>query len=218
MTRLYVFADEAGCFEFSKKNNVSKYFILCSVCLDSCDVGPAMLDLRRDMGWRRLPLGDCFHASTDQQAVRDEVFKLICKFPFQVHATIMEKSKAQPQVRKSKPRFYQYGWYYHFKYATPKFLKKDTELLVTTASLGTKKERASFTGAVDDVIKQTVRTNKYVTMFTAAQSDPCIQVADYCAWAIQRKWERQDERSYALIKDRITYEYDLWKTGTTHYY
>jgi hypothetical protein len=27
-------------------------------------------------------------------------------------------------------------------------------------------------------------------------SDPCLQVADYCTWAIQRKWERGDERSH----------------------
>jgi len=25
------------------------------------------------------------------------------------------------------------------------------------------------------------------------------KVADYCAWAIQRKWERDDLRSYELI-------------------
>jgi hypothetical protein len=32
------------------------------------------------------------------------------------------------------------------------------------------------------------------------------------------KWEREDTRSYDLIKDRVTREYDLWKRGATHYY
>jgi len=45
-----------------------------------------------------------------------------------------------------------------------------------------------------------------------------LQIADYCTWAIQRKWERTDAKSYNIIKDRITYEYDLWGHGTKHYY
>jgi predicted RNA-binding Zn-ribbon protein involved in translation (DUF1610 family) len=38
--------------------------------------------------------------------------------------------------------------------------------------------------------------------------------------AIQRKWEsnNKDVRSFDLIKDRVEYEYDLWKPGTQHYY
>jgi len=50
------------------------------------------------------------------------------------------------------------------------------------------------------------------------ESDPCLQVADYCVWAIQRKWERDDSRSYDLIKDKIESEFDVWSIGSTHYY
>lgn len=56
--------------------------------------------------------------------------------------------------------------------------------------------------------------------FCPAAADPCLSVVDYCAWAIQRKWESagKDIRSYDLIKDRITYEYDLWEHGNVHHY
>jgi hypothetical protein len=65
-------------------------------------------------------LGGYFHATADRQAVRDEVYKTIAPFSFTIQATIMEKRKAQPQVRESKATFYQYGYFYHFKYgATP---------------------------------------------------------------------------------------------------
>lgn len=66
-------------------------------------------------------------------------------------------------------------------------------------------------------MRQTVDAN-WMTDFCPASADPCLQVADYCAWAIQRKWERDDPRSYDLISDRITYEYDLWSHGNTHHY
>jgi hypothetical protein len=217
--RLYVFADEAGCLEFSRGRNVSKYFILCTVSLKSCAVGHSLQELRRELAWRKMELGDYFHATEDKQAVRDEVFATICQHDFRIQALVMEKSKAQPHVRSSRARFYQYGWYYHFKHVAPKILDANSEIMVTTASIGTKKERASFENAVDDVMKQTVRNRAgWATNFCPAAAEPCLQVADYCAWAIQRKWERNDTRSYDLIKDRMVHEYDLWQRGTQHYY
>ena len=212
-----MFADEAGDFEFVKKANVSRYFILCTVSMESCDVAKDLLDLRRELSWEGHVLGDYFHCTSDAQAVRNEVFATICDHNFQIQATIMEKTKALPRVRTSRHRFYQYGWYYHFKYGAPAELSHGHDLLITTASLGTGKEKSAFSSAVNDVMRQTVKCEA-ITLFTPASADPCVQVADYCAWAIQRKWERGDARSYDLIKDRITYEYDLWEHGNTHHY
>jgi hypothetical protein len=48
--------------------------------------------------------------------------------------------------------------------------------------------------------------------------DPMLWVADYCAWAIQRKWETGDTRSHKLIEEKISTEFDLWSVGQTHYY
>ncbi|WP_219321486.1 hypothetical protein [Methylovirgula sp. HY1] len=176
------------------------------------------MELRRRLAWEDAELNDYFHATVDKQAIRDRVFETIIGRQFSVQATIMEKSKAQPQVRIDKPTFYKYGYFYHFKHGVSKFLDHQSETLVTTASLGTKKERTAFEDAVSDVMRQTHKPNKWKADFMPCQADPCLQVADYCAWAIQRKWERSDDRSYKLIKDRITYEYDLWSHGTYHHY
>lgn len=221
MPNQFVFADEAGCFTFNRNPNVSRYFILCTVIMDNCDVATELLNLRRALAWNGADLGDYFHATTDKQAVRDAVFKVITQFPFSVQATIMEKSKAQSQVRQSKPRFYQYGYFYHFKHGASGQLHSSAEALVTTASLGTRKERTAFESAVADVMRQTKRVKDWKADFMPSHADPCLQVADYCAWAIQRKWESKDQwdtRSYDLIKDRITYEYDLWAHGTKHHF
>lgn len=218
MPRLFVFADEAGCFEFSKKQNVSKYFILCTISMESCELSHSLLELKRRLIWEQKPVGDHFHATTDKQAVRDEVYNVLMKHDFKIHATVMEKTKAQPHTRATKPTFYQYGWYYHFRHVAPKVLPANMELLMTAASLGTAKERASFSGAVDSVMTQIGGGKAWKTHFCPAANDPCVQAADYCAWAIQRKWERQDVRSYDIIKDRIIHEYDLWSHGNTHYY
>lgn len=218
VVQLYLFADEAGCFTFSREPNVSRYFILCTVTANDLNAGAGLSRLRHELVWEGAEVGDFFHATVDKQHVRDRVFTELLKHDFQVQATICEKAKAQPQVRKTKSRFYQYPWYYHFKHGIARHIPADSELLVTAASIGVKKEREVFTGCLSDVMQQTVKSAKWAVDFRPSMADPYLQVADYCAWAIQRRWEKNDTRSYDLIQDRITYQYDLWAHGNTLYY
>lgn len=219
--RRFVFADEAGDFDFSRGRNQSKYFIACAVKLDSCDIGIDLLKLRRELMWDGADLKDKFHATEDSQFVRDRVYALIQKHDMQIYAQILEKSKAQPSMRPTKERFYKVAWYYLFKNNMKHIVTSlDDQLMVTIASIGTKKGQAPFSEAVLDVVEQTQRIDagSWRTTFCSSASDPCLQIADYCTWAIQRKWERQDCRSYDLIKDKIRYEFDLWAHGGHHYY
>lgn len=218
MSRLFLFADEAGCFAFKKAPNVSRYYIVCTVALSSCEVGTKLLELRRQLAWEKASLGDYFHATTDKQNVRDAVFNILKNEKFTIQATVMEKSKAQPQTRLSEETFYKYGWYYHFIYSSAKYIGSIDELMVTVASIGTKKKRIAFEDAVRDVVKQRIRRKQWAAAFWPCQTDPCLQIADYCTWAIQRKWEMGDSRSYDLIADKINYEFDLWGRGKEHFY
>jgi hypothetical protein len=206
--------------EFVSKPNVSKYFIVCMVRTESCDIGNKLLDLRRKMLWEKLPVRDYFHCSHDRQVVRDGVFELIRSMDLRVYAQILEKCKAQPHVAADHARFYKFGWYYLLKYVAHRVVGRDTELMVTTASVKTGKAQRAFTDAVNDAVQQTINRDQWTTAFCSAAADPCLQIADYCTWAIQRKWESggKDTRSYDLIADRIDYEYDLWQRGDKHYY
>jgi hypothetical protein len=222
MVKRFVYADEAGCFEFSKKQNVSRYFIVCVISLDDPSIGNKLLDLRRDLVWSGQQLGQYFHCCKDRPAIREHVFKLISDLDFRVYAQIMEKSKAQPKIRRTKDRFYQYGWFYLFKYVAKRIVSRDTHLMVTAASLGSKAEQVTFTDAVKDAIAQTVpiKRSQWVTDFPQASADPCLQIADYCAWAIQRKWESggKDTHFYQAISGKVVYEYDFFQRGTEHFY
>lgn len=215
---LYLFSDEAGCFTFNRQPNVSRYFIICSVTMTKLDIVVALARLRHDLVRKGLELGDYFHATTDVQAVRDAVFAELQNHQFHVQATICEKSKAQPQVRASKARFYQYPWYYHFKHGVTKHVGPDYNLIVTAASIGNRKEKVAYSKALTDVMQQHLKADRWAIDFRQAMADACLQVADYCAWAIQRKWERGDSRSHKLIESKISYEYELWRHGTRHYY
>lgn len=86
------------------------------------------------------------------------------------------------------------------------------------ASLGVKKKRAQMHDAVRDVIARVSPTTRFRTASWNAHSEPCLQVADYCCWALARKWEQGDDRSYALIQDKIGSEFDVFRSGRTRYY
>lgn len=214
----YLFSDEAGDFTFNREPNVSRYFIICTVAIDTLQLGNDLTALRHALLREGLPVGDCFHATTDAQAVRDRVYAVLAASDFTFQATICEKSKAQPQVRESKARFYKYPWYYHFRYGVAPRLKADDRLLVTAASIGTKREKQTYTSALKDVVNQSAGHIDWTVDFRPALADHCLQAADYCAWAVQRKWERADTRALNVIRSKLTYEYELWRYGNTHYY
>lgn len=217
MRDCYVFADEAGNFDFSNRPGASRFFILCTVTTDSCDVGDALLALRRELGWKGHHLDRVFHASEDPQAVRDEVFELLRTHDFRVDATVLEKCKAQPHLQDG-PSIYKMAWYLHFKHVAPRIVNQSHRMFVVASRLGTKKARGALHGAVDQVVEQVAPCRSHRVAFWPADSDPCLQVADYCTWAIQRKWEHGDARSHVLISSKVKSEFDVWQLGSTTYY
>ena len=104
------------------------------------------------------------------------------------------------------------------QYVAPRIAKEDDELMVVGASISTNRRRATFASAVAKVVARTVKSASVRTAYWPANTDPCLQVADYCCWAIQRKWEREDSRSYVLIQDKIQSEFEPFKTGRIVYY
>lgn len=218
MARIYLFADEGGNFDFSHKRGASRYFLLTTVRLLDCSIGDRLLELRRQLAWEGIEISDAFHAAEEEQRIRDRVFQVLATTDFRVDATLLEKPKARPHLTTDEHWFYQTAWYLHFKYLAPQLLWRGDELLVTAASIKTKKKRLDLRKAVRDVIEQVASTSRVRVACWPAASDPCLQVADYCCWAIQRKWERGDNRSYDLIKDKVRSEFDVFKQSSTLYY
>lgn len=216
MADRFVFADEAGNFDFSHNSGASRYFILTTVTMGDCRTGDALAHLRRDLTWQGINLPKPFHATEDTPAVRATVFDLLMRSPIRVDATVLENRKAEPHLQNDLG-LYKMGWFLHFKYVAPLVATSQDRLLVVAASLGTRKTRRLFGDAVDDVVRQ-VSPARHRVAFWTADSDPCIQVADYCSWAVQQSWERGDSSFLNLPGDKVATNKDIWATGTTYHY
>ncbi|MDP2675399.1 MAG: DUF3800 domain-containing protein [Dehalococcoidia bacterium] len=218
MARVHVYGDESGNFDWSHPPKGTKYFILTTVVIQDHGIEAELLSLRRELAWSGVNLWQHFHATEDDQAVRDRVFEIIARHDIRVDATILEKAKAQPHLRRTPERFYQYAWFYHMKHVTALIAKPKDELFIVAASVSTKAKRSAFQSGVEDVMQQVSGERKFQTVCWPAAIDPCLQVADYCCWAVQRRFEGKDNRSYDLISHQVSTMYNLFLYGTTHHY
>jgi hypothetical protein len=213
---MFVFAEEAGDFAFERGEGRSLYFILCSLRMPTCETGAALMDLRRNMRLRGLPVGNQFHATSDGWPIRREVFDTLARFPFDIDVTVLAKPKARHRTRTNEATFYKYAWYFHAKYLFKRVFPNHRDILISAAALETKRGKAAFKNAFNEAVQQLAMHPHFAIDFPPSISDPCLQAADYCAWALQRKWEFNDRSMYDRIAPKIRSEFDLWRFSGAH--
>jgi Protein of unknown function (DUF3800) len=215
MATVHVYGDEGGDLTFKPPGNgVSRYFLIGTVTLGAdCSIGDRLLALRREIAWEGLSL-DQFHAADDKQAVRDRVYGLIGDADFRFDVTILDKRKAYEDVARDPVYAYKLAWYLHFKYVAPRIVKPADDLMVVASSLKINRKKIVVARSVRDVVMQVSNASRVRTAFAPAISDPCLQIADYMTWAVQRKYEIGDARSYKLIGSKIMSEFQPFLRGT----
>ena len=189
--------------------------------MEDCSIANDLANLRRELAWEGLQL-DEFHATVDKQVVRDRVYEVICDYDLQFHATIFDKRKAYPYTYADPLYFYKLAWYMHFREVAPMIADEKDELLVVASSLQIKRKqkttKAGIHRAVTEVVNQVSPTVICHCAFSPAKTDPCLQIADYMTWAVQRRFELDDPRSWELIKDQAKLVYQPFIYGSKYFY
>lgn len=220
--RTYIYADESGNFDFSGQSQATRYFMLVSVAVGESSIASLESDLRRlqrELAWDGYSLPKGFHATNDKRYVRNRFFAILSSHDFRIDATIIEKRKVSPTLRNTDERFYGYAWHAHLRGLATAMGGSYDELLITAASIARKKA-AAFCAEVEIAERRLLANAVMKCDVASASSNLMLQVADYCAWALQRRWEREppDTRFYDQISDRIATEYDLLGSNITLYY
>jgi hypothetical protein len=165
---------------------------------------------------------DCeyFHASEDEQLVRDEVFKVICGSldSLPCDSTIILKSRVPPELRADTAAFYRKAIDTHFNSVLFDKLRGCKTVIVVCDSMPIdgEKPNSQRVKGLQKAIKLTLGkwANRNGTYYNIAwypsKSDLLLQVTDYINWAIYRKWESggKDLRSYGLIQKCVRTEFE----------
>ena len=98
-------------------------------------------------------------------------------------------------------------------------LKSYKKVLIFTDTIPVKSKKKAIEKSIKQVLTKILPTNiPYSILHHSSKSNLDLQIADYCNWAIYRKWDTGDERSYILIKKYIKSEFDIFERGKKYYY
>ena len=216
---LYVFLDEAGNFDFSPKG--TPYFLIGAITKERPFLACHDLnELKYDLVEKGIGI-EYFHAAEDQQNTRNEVFAIIKKNLFDVRydSVIVEKRKTGPALQ-APQKFYPKMLGYLLRHILEcHTLAKYKEVIVFTDDIPISKKKKAVEKAIKETLSEMLpKSARYRIYHHASKSNFDLQVADYFNWAIYRKWTRNDLRSFNVIQTVVKSEFDIFKTGTTHYY
>ncbi len=208
----YIFLDESGNFDFSA--NGTRHFVLTSVSL--CRPFPAMgpLDAYRH-GCLELGLDlESFHCAKDNRRVRDGVFDLIVAHldDIRIDCLIVEKRKATLSLRQGS-RLYPRMLGYLLRFVIREEIERGAgEFIVITDTLPfTGKRQAAGTVVRNTLARMLPGGTRLRTFHHASCSHYGLQLADYCCWAMFRKWERGDSAYRDRIRAAIRSEFDIFR-------
>lgn len=216
---LYIFLDEAGNFDFSPRG--SNFFIIGSLSKRRpFKAYNDLVKLKYDVIESGLEI-EYFHAAEDRQDIRNKVFEIIknnlegCS----IVATIISKKKTNPTLRPIEKIYSKIIGYNIRKAILKENLKEIKEIIIITDSIPTKKGKSAVEKAVKTTLSEMLPENIHYRIYHhVSKSNLDLQITDYITWAIQRKWERDDDRSYLHISSAIYSEHDLFESGQTIYY
>jgi hypothetical protein len=216
---LYIFLDESGNLDFS--SNGTRYFQFAGVIQERPFESYKLLsELRYDLTEAGRDIQG-FHATEDRQEVRNRVFAIIQQFlpSMRIDALIVEKRKTRPELQ-AESRFYPEMLGYFLRHVLGGTdLSPYKEVLVLTAKVKSGRNTKEFERTVKTTLSRMLpKEVHWRVLHHPSHCNFDLQIADYCSWAIFRKWNNADFRSYHLIKAAVRKEFDIFARGTTYYY
>lgn len=216
---LYIFLDEGGNLDFSP--NGTQFFTLSCVTTRRPFLFYDKLDaIRYDLIEWGLD-AEYFHCAYDNSHVRSKIFSLIAGYcaEIRVDSIVVEKRKTGPALREPS-RFYPEMLGYLLRYVVERVNNAQTdEIIVITDQIPLAKKKKAIEKSIKQTLASMLPENcRYRILHHASRSHFGLQIADYCNWAIFRKWERGDNGFWQTISQCIKSEFPIFRSGRRYYY
>jgi hypothetical protein len=162
-----------------------------------------------------------FHAKDDVPEVRREVFKLLNGFDIRFYGVVRSKSALLNYVRQRNEREPGYRYRGDELYDTlveelfRRYHPLTDRLNICFAKRGNKSRTHAFHSAIERAearFESDFGVRRSAAVSIAASTPPentGLQAVDYCLWALQRYYERGEERYIELMWDKIVEIEDL---------
>jgi hypothetical protein len=162
-----------------------------------------------------------FHAHKDKRRIKQCVFDVIREniSIISIYSVIIDKRKTIPSLQQPI-KFYPKMLGYLIKFMTEYVVKKSaSRFIIITDKIPHKgKIKAIEKAIIPHLARIVPEETRFTLLHHSSKSNYCLQVVDYCNWAIMRKWAREDTCYYDLIKTGIQSEFDIFNRGEFYYY
>ena len=214
-----MFLDESGNLDFSVSG--TEYFVLTCVGMTRPFLIASQLDSYKYdcVEWGLEP--ERFHCVEDNRHVRGRVFNIIAGHlnELRVDCLVVEKRKTAPALRDDR-RFYPDMLGYLLRDVIAKFSGQGVdEVIIITDTIPLQRRRQAIQRAVKVALaRELPRRPTYRILHHDSRSHYGLQVADYCSWAIFRKYERGELEYFRGIEPAISGETEIFRSESRLYY
>jgi len=224
------------------KDGCSKFFMLgVADVVEPQTVANELIELRErllaDPYFKGVPSFDparrktaiMFHAKDDLPEVRREVFKVLLKHDIRFYVVVRDKQVVLDKVikhQKTKPTYRYQPNHLYDGCVTKLFrdrLHKDDGYQIAFARRGSSDRTAALQKALDAARKSFrqkwgVAATAPIEINAGQPADVvCLQVVDYYLWALQRLYERGEDRFLRLVWEQAGLIYDVDDTREKNY-
>ena len=210
----YVFLDESGNFDFNATG--TRYFVLTGVgMIRPFPAFEALDNYKHDC----LEAGtdiEYFHCYNDRKAIRNAVFDLIASHLDGMHIDCLVVEKANvSRVTQDDTHFYPTMLGHLLSMVMPIELdaRSAEKIIVITDTIPVNKKRRAIERALRTTLSRMMPKVKYRIVHHQSRSHYGLQIADYCCWAVLRKWEMGDSAWYDRIKPAVRNEFRIASDG-----
>lgn len=229
----YFFVDESGDPTFYDaegnsivgKEGVSKILLLGFIkTYDPPAIRKSLEKLRKDLSEDKYLQGIpslsksliSFHAKDDSPEVKQAVYKTIVGLKFSTEIIVARKIQNvfNKTHRRNENAFYDDLVSKLFQNKLHTSSLNEIYFAVRGSRLRQQPLENAIKKAVENFeLKWKTRITSQINIYPQSPSgEPCLQIADYINWAVQRAFVRRDMRFYKFIEDKISYLVDIYDT------
>ena len=204
-----IFLDESGDLGFTQKS--SKYFVIGLLIaknekeVENCVKRTRTAKLKKK--FKEVPELK-FNQSND--AVRKYLLKCVSSKDIEIHGIVLKKHQVYDYLKDHRNKIYNYltGFLMDKIITSP----EERQLIVILDKFLSKESREDYNQYIKGKLSEFIKKNiKIEVEHKDAMSERCLQVVDFIAGAIFNKYERNENRYYAIIEPKIKSIKELFK-------
>jgi len=212
----FIYIDEAGDFDFTS-GGTEHFVMTCMVTKEPCSIAAGLLKVRyktiSDLKaiTKRSEKYYSFHASNDLQYIRDEVFQILhrCRRNFQTFAVVLNKANLKSQHKVDSHVYASaFTQLIDIAFRHSSLVATSKAVVVVTDSIPVQKRKDTVRAQLKQCLKRWAAGHKksYQLFHHQSANELNLQAVDYLSWALFRKWERGDMRSFDIVSESVVVE------------